>query len=120
MNQDVDLSELLHETKSHALSCVEKPFSNSDLKPTSSDCNDKKTAVYPYSVCNKTFLRTCNLIQHMAIHKQKTTVYTCSTCAKTFSRNQCLKRHMQTHTLTEIVHFMNVLHVARLSSAVVI
>ena len=101
VDEENDLSQLFHETKSHALSCEERPVSNTEVKPASSDCHDKKTTVYLCSVCDKTFSRNCNLIQHMVIHKQKTAIYSCSTCGKSFSRNQYLKRHMHTHTLTE-------------------
>ena len=48
MNEENDLSPLFHETKSHALSCLGTPFSKTELKPASSDYNDKKTTVYSY------------------------------------------------------------------------
>ena len=70
MDQENDLSQLIHESKTHAFSCVgtETPVLNTELKLSSSDCHDKKTTVYSSSVCDKTFSRNCNLIQHMVIH----------------------------------------------------
>ena len=67
MNEENDLSPLFHETKSHALSCLGTPFSKTELKPASSDYNDKKTTVYSYSVCDKTFSHNCNLIKYIMI-----------------------------------------------------
>ena len=64
MDQNVDLSPLFHETKSHALSCVKTSVSNTELKPAPSHSNEKKTTVYPCSVRDKTFSRNCNLMQY--------------------------------------------------------
>uniref|UniRef100_A0A182RVA1 Protein krueppel n=1 Tax=Anopheles funestus TaxID=62324 RepID=A0A182RVA1_ANOFN len=57
----------------------------------------RATTAHHCNVCDKTFLRRSNLVDHLRLHAQ-VKMYECDYCDKSFVQSGNLKSHLRTHT----------------------
>uniref|UniRef100_A0A182S8Z3 C2H2-type domain-containing protein n=1 Tax=Anopheles maculatus TaxID=74869 RepID=A0A182S8Z3_9DIPT len=76
---------------------LQKIGTKRESKPRSDNRSTVRTAKHACTLCEKTFLRRSNLIDHLRLHA-KVKMYECDYCDKRFVQSGNLKSHLRIHT----------------------